>query len=73
MSNSGTHDLLGIDSNNTDSMDQLTKMIAEMDSLPEAFVCSNDHMAVVTLKVLYNQGLRYPEDIAIVGFDNNEI
>lgn len=54
-------------------MDQLTKMIAEMDSLPEAFVCSNDHMAVVTLKVLYNQGLRYPEDIAVVGFDNNEI
>lgn len=73
LSNSGTYDLLGIDSNNTNSMDQLTKMIAEMDSLPEAFVCCNDHMAAVTLKVLYNQGLRCPEDIAVVGFDNNEI
>lgn len=73
LSNSGEYDLLGIDSSNANSMEQLNDMICEMNRLPEAFVCCNDHMAAVTLKVLYNQGLRCPEDVAVVGFDNNEI
>lgn len=30
-------------------------------------------MAAVTLKALSNQGLHCPDDIAVVGFDNNEI
>ena len=30
-------------------------------------------MAAVTLKALSNRGLHCPDDIAVVGFDNNEI
>jgi len=41
--------------------------------LPEVLVCANDNMAVGAIKALTENGLRVPEDIAVTGFDNNEI
>lgn len=67
------YDLLEVDSNHPNSVDQLEKAMDGIKELPEVFVCCNDHMAAVTLKVLYNRGLSCPEDVAVVGFDNNEI
>lgn len=68
-----TYDLLDLDGNDVSSVDQLTERLDQLPELPEVFICCNDQMAAVALKVLYNRGLRCPEDIAVVGFDNNEI
>lgn len=37
---------------------------------PDAVFCSNDQMALGALGVLHRAGLRVPQDIALVGFDN---
>ena len=39
--------------------------------LPTAFVCNCDETAFQLVKELRQQGLRIPEDISIVGFDNS--
>ena len=38
--------------------------------LPDAIVCSNDQMAIGALRTLAARGIRVPEDIALVGFDD---
>ena len=37
---------------------------------PTAIFCYNDYMAVGVYSALYQAGLRIPEDISVVGFDN---
>ncbi|MBN2533319.1 MAG: substrate-binding domain-containing protein [Spirochaetales bacterium] len=37
----------------------------------DAFVCTNDYMAFGVIAELQSRGIRIPEDIAVVGFDNN--
>jgi LacI family transcriptional regulator len=38
--------------------------------LPDALVCANDEVALSTMKALQYSGIRIPEDIAIVGWDD---
>ncbi|WP_245690349.1 LacI family DNA-binding transcriptional regulator [Actinomyces ruminicola] len=45
-----------------------TEMVAR--GLPEAVFCANDLMALGMLAALRDQGVRVPEDIAVVGFDD---
>lgn len=44
--------------------------IAQGGSLPGAIVCGNDRMAWGVLKLLQERGIRVPEDISVVGFDD---
>lgn len=37
---------------------------------PTAFFCGNDNMAVGAYKAIYEKGLKIPEDISIVGFND---
>jgi len=37
---------------------------------PDALVCANDELALSTMKALQHSGVRVPEDIAIVGWDD---
>jgi LacI family transcriptional regulator len=37
---------------------------------PDALVCANDELALATMKALQRIGVRVPEDIAIVGWDD---
>ncbi len=38
--------------------------------LPEAIVCSNDHMALGAYEALVSMGIKVPEQVKITGFDN---
>lgn len=37
---------------------------------PDALVCANDELALSTMKALQHSGIRVPDDIAIVGWDD---
>lgn len=39
---------------------------------PEAICCANDSMAITTIKVLKQRGIRVPEDVLVTGFDGIE-
>lgn len=41
--------------------------------LPDAIFCTNDYMAAGALKMLHRRGVRVPQDIALVGYDNTDI
>ena len=40
---------------------------------PDAIFCTNDPKAFVVMRALQDQGVRIPEEIAVMGFDNVEI
>jgi len=46
--------------------------ILSMNSTPDAIFCSNDAMAIGLISALNKGGIKVPEDIAIIGFDDIE-
>ena len=48
------------------------RLAKDRDNLPEAIACANDCMAIGVCKGLTENGIRVPEDIAVVGYDSNE-
>ncbi len=48
------------------------KEILESKDLPDAFVCSNDEIAVGVLNVLREKKIACPQDISVIGFDGIE-
>lgn len=49
---------------------QVAKEIIATGELPEAVFCANDQMAIGFLRAMNEHGLRAPQDIALVGFDD---
>jgi DNA-binding LacI/PurR family transcriptional regulator len=49
---------------------QIGQYLLRLDSLPSALVVANDTMALGIMLALQDRGIRIPEDIAIVGYDN---
>lgn len=46
--------------------EEMQKMV----KLPRALVCANDRVAINVIRDIKRKGIRVPEDVAIVGFDN---
>ena len=51
----------------------ISAMAELLEFQPEAVFCANDYMAAGAIKHLTEAGIRIPEDIAVVGYDNNDI
>jgi LacI family transcriptional regulator len=49
---------------------EAAKAIIESRDLPEAVFCANDQMALGFLRAMQEYGLKAPEDMALVGFDD---
>lgn len=47
--------------------------LIEIEPRPDAVFCANDEMAIGALKAINAAGLRVPEDIALIGFNDSEI
>ena len=50
--------------------EELGELLDAMKELPTAIVCCNDGRAIDLMMLLKKRGIRVPEDIAIVGFDD---
>ncbi|HZU09739.1 MAG TPA: LacI family DNA-binding transcriptional regulator [Pseudacidobacterium sp.] len=46
------------------------ELLLQQKELPTAVMCSNDMTAIGALRVLAKAGLRVPEDISVIGFDD---
>lgn len=49
--------------------DWLISIIQKMPTLPDAFVCANDYLAIHLMSALKKMGLSIPKDIMVTGFD----
>lgn len=47
-------------------------MVERMDVLPQAIFAASDHMALGLIRAFTESGVRVPEDVSIVGFDDLE-
>ncbi|MEA5457357.1 LacI family DNA-binding transcriptional regulator [Sinomonas sp. JGH33] len=50
----------------------LTQRLLDADHRPTAIVCGNDRMAVGAITAALEHGLRVPQDLSIVGYDDQE-
>jgi LacI family transcriptional regulator len=48
----------------------LNERVAELQSLPDAYVCANDFIAVDLIRALRARNVKVPQDVVICGFDN---
>jgi LacI family repressor for deo operon, udp, cdd, tsx, nupC, and nupG len=53
-----------------DSGAEAARAILAKDKLPSAILAANDAMAIGALQIIKRQGLRVPQDISLVGFDD---
>jgi len=49
-----------------------TRQMLELAEPPDAIFCASDEMAIGAIRAVEEAGLRVPEDIAVVGFDDSE-
>jgi DNA-binding LacI/PurR family transcriptional regulator len=51
---------------------QAMRQLLALESPPDAVFCFNDFLALGAIRALHKAGLRAPEDVAVVGFDDIE-
>lgn len=47
------------------------KKLLELENVPTAVFCANDDIGVGAMKAIFEAGLKVPEDISIIGFDDS--
>lgn len=58
------------DWNYLEVLKKLPLWLDRQDTLPDAFVCANDVMAMAVCAVLKGRNIRVPEDVIVTGFDH---
>ena len=66
-------DLIGYGDNSTKSGYSHTLKFLDLFDPPTAIFAGNDEMAVGSIIAMWHQGLRLPDDISVIGFDNGPI
>lgn len=56
----------------SDGADAMEELLRHPDGRPDAVFCYNDLVAIGAVRTLLSHGLRVPEDVAVVGFDDIE-
>lgn len=56
-----------------DSGYELTRRLLDNPQRPTALLCGNDRMAIGAYFALKEEGLRIPEDISVVGYDDDDL
>ncbi len=51
-------------------IEPIDRFIARLAPLPSAFFCANDVVAQTLIKVLSQRGIKVPDEVSVVGFDN---
>ena len=52
---------------------QAARLIMLKESLPDVLICANDDMAIGAIKAFKENGIRVPENLSVVGFDDTEL
>ena len=52
-------------------VEEIIESIAELEELPDVFICANDFLAGDLIRSLFSIGKSVPEDVEILGFDNS--
>ena len=52
---------------------QFIQNLLHQDERPTAIVCYNDQIALEVLEAIRNEGLKVPDDISVVGFDDSSL
>lgn len=61
------------ETNGTNSFYYLTQNLIKRGVMPDAIFATSDPKAIVVIRAIKDMGLRIPEDISVLGFDNIEI
>lgn len=56
-----------------DGYEAMHTFLSGRTEFPTAFICFNDRLASGALEAVYQSGLKVPEDISMVGYDNSDI
>lgn len=52
---------------------QAARLIMLKESLPDVLICANDDMAIGAIKAFKENGLKIPDSLSVVGFDDTEL
>ncbi|WP_173917631.1 LacI family DNA-binding transcriptional regulator [Halobacillus sp. Marseille-Q1614] len=66
-------DLIRADFTEISGLLSMNKFLEDHDDYPTAFVSANDEMAMGAIKAVQKKGLKVPEDMAFVGFDDIDL
>ncbi|MDR2376349.1 MAG: LacI family DNA-binding transcriptional regulator [Treponema sp.] len=54
------------------NIDAIKRILPPKARLPQAYFCNNDAAAIMVMEALKEKGIKIPEEISVIGFDNND-
>jgi len=53
-----------------DTIETLESLISKVENYPTAWFCAGDRIAVALINILIRKGIRIPDDVSVIGFDD---